>query len=254
MRALSSNPRNVGRRKQSENYSYDFALCLGAIVALSIQIGFDLETRVGAFQSLPLYTIVFFSTLFVCQLIGRHSRLAFPARAIFHILFVIHFSACFLFDAFYEDAVHRRYSLLDADGDNLAYLLHSILPAGLILALAGTIGAIYLAEFFFHNRIRGKSMITVALLFVCAIGAWRSERPTLHAFIASDINDYLNGSPLSRANRSASYPISDYLVPQAILLPGDLHSRRILLFVMESITIKALELECARKPCVFQKF
>ncbi len=176
------------------NYSHGTALTLGALLCLGVQILFDLEHRAGAVYSLPIYAAVFVILLIFCHALSRAGRIRPLAAGLYHTLFVLHFAACFLFDAFYEDALHRRYSLLDADSDNVAYLIHSILPWSVLLSFVASLALAYGFAAVVHRSIRRPRVVSACLLILGSIGAAVADRPALHAFVASDVADYLSGT------------------------------------------------------------
>ncbi|HQI21107.1 MAG TPA: hypothetical protein PLW55_17275, partial [Leptospiraceae bacterium] len=189
---------SLARRSHQARDSFRLGMILAAIVALLVQILFDLERRSGAIAGVPIAAAVFAILLIVFRGVAKVRLLKPVSAAAFHILFVIHFASCFLFDAFYEDAVHRRYSLLDADPDNVAYLFQAILPWTVVISLIVSIVFIYASAFFLHHQIRKPGLLAAAILIAGTVGAVRADRPALHAFVASDVKDYISGSPLGK--------------------------------------------------------
>jgi glucan phosphoethanolaminetransferase (alkaline phosphatase superfamily) len=228
-------------------------MILAAIVALLVQILFDLERRSGAIAGVPIAAAVFAILLIVFRGVAKVRLLKPVSAAAFHILFVIHFASCFLFDAFYEDAVHRRYSLLDADPDNVAYLFQAILPWTVVISLIVSIVFIYASAFFLHHQIRKPGLLAAAILIAGTVGAVRADRPALHAFVASDVKDYISGNPLGKP-ASQNLDVRDYQDASARSLPVSGKYKRVILFVMESITVKELARDCADSSCFPQKY
>lgn len=229
---------------------FGMVLTIAALLVLGLQILLQWEMSGAALASLPVYAFAFLILFMAARLALRVRALRTPGLVVFHALFLLHFSACFLFNAFFEDAVHRRYSLLDADRDNVAYLLNSILPWSVFFWLAVSIAAVYSAAWLFQGRIVRPARWASWMLLAAAAGTWAfHSRPALHAFVASDVKDYFSGTPLPDPSRS-QFDLSDYrgAVPQLV---G--RYPRILLFAMESITVQAMQKECAQKPCVFQR-
>lgn len=221
-------------------------LCVAAVVLLGIESAVLGQT--GAFASLPVYAFAFFSLLIVSAWAARFRLFRRWAAPGFHAAFIVHFGACFLFNAYFEDAVHRRYSFLDADADNLEYLVSAIFHWSVFFWLGAALLAAYCAAWWQGNRITSPRRFAGLLLLVSAGGTWLNDRPALHAFVASDVRDYLAGRTLEASD--VRLPISDYSGgPHAI--QG--RYKRIILFVMESVTAADMERECSQTPCVFEK-
>jgi hypothetical protein len=240
----------VSIRSNLAHSGFGLALTLGAVIALTVQILLQWGMSGTALASIPVYAFAFCVLFIASRLAFRMRILRAPGLFLFHALFILHFSACFLFNAFFEDAVHRRYSFLDADRDNVAYLLNSILPWSVFVWLAVVTAAMYAAAYFLHHRILRPTRWIGWMILAAAFGTWvLQDRPALHAFVASDVKDYLSGTPLPPPSRS-QFDLTDYK-SQAPPIQGKY--RRILLFVMESITVQAMQKECAENPCVFER-
>lgn len=240
----------VSIRSTLAHSGFGLVLTVSALAVLLVQILLQWEMAGAALASLPLYGAAFCLLFFASRLLLRVPVLRTPGLAAYHILFILHFSACFLFNSFFEDAVHRRYSLLDADGDNVAYLLESILPKTVLVWLLIGLTVVYGSAWIFRHIVSNPRRLTAFLFLAAAVGAWNFQsRPALHAFVASDVRDYFSGSLLGPATRS-QFELQDFRGEPAAIQG---RYRRVILFVMESITVNAMEKECSERPCIFQK-
>lgn len=228
------------------------ALIAAAVAALILQDIMEPQAGVRALASIPLYAFIFLCILGLAEILHT-TGLRRTSAWIFHFLFALQFFACFLFDAFYEDAVHRRYSILDADSGNVFYLLGEVIPFTVLSAFAFVLALVYACALLLRRIFTHRSFLTAALGFILTgAAALQADTPTLHAYFLRDMQSYANDAPVTET--ILPVPTDERVFfdkdARAWKLPG--RSKRILLFVMESVTAEVLTQNCREGDCVFQ--
>lgn len=246
-----------------------FAYRLYLIPARSIGqmlLGWGFEVTV--FSTILLFFFVFsFVFSFVLQRLIWSGHLSFLShRFSLHSLFSILFNAFFLsafvlhfaFFFFFAEATWRRYSLLDTDSFQLLYFFTDVLPfTGWLLLIASLIILYFVAHYvsnhlaeieslpsFLHHTLYhagrpghagAAAFLALGGLVSTQIAAAPIDSPV--AYIAVDLYEAFSARSLTidAASPPASYNTWDRPEPET------LRYKKIVVFVMESVTLKALE-------------
>ncbi len=220
-------------------------------MALILQDLLEPQAGLRALASIPLYAFLFFS-IFACGEILQALGLPRAGFFVFHGAFVLHFSACFLFDAFYEDAVHRRYSILDADSGNVFYLLRDVIPVTVVLSIGCVLFLVYALAPFVGQRIVRAVPVAALGMLLSGAGAVQADTPTLHAYFIRDVRSYSEDAPVTDAIRPTVSHERDFADRDILSRTWTGRTKRIVLFVMESVTAEELEESCTGPDCVFR--
>lgn len=179
-----------------------------------------------------------FAALFVVA-----EMLAFLNRRLsawlFHPVYLSYFITTFLFCFFFREAVWRRYSVLDMGPSGIAYFFMHVMPIPGTLFLIGSVAGLY-AISRYVRPIRMHSLAAPIILLVTVGMARNLTGDPLDApvvYIRNDIKEAIDSPSVSPVAPPASSPLNTWKNGSSF------HPRykKIIVFVMESITLKTLK-------------
>lgn len=221
-------------------------------------LGWGFEVTV--FSTILLFSFVF---SFVLQRQTRTGHLSFLSHRfsllslfsiLFNAFFLFAFVLHFAFFFFFAEATWRRYSLLDTDSFQLLYFFTDVLPfTGWLLLIASLIILYFVAHYVSHrlakiDRSSGFSTYarraghTGATAFAAVIGLISSQLyagpiDSPVAYIAVDLREAFSAPSLMIRDTAPPDSYNTWQRPE----PETLRYKKIVVFVMESVTLKALE-------------
>ncbi|MBL8022534.1 MAG: sulfatase-like hydrolase/transferase [Leptospirales bacterium] len=236
---------NTRLHSRKSSTEFQARLVLGATAFFAI---FRLFLPIGdirlAIASLALDVLVFLAIFLLAGL------LAFTGRFrdwIFHLAFLLTFTLTFASYFFFREATIRQYSLFDLSVGSVLYFFTDVLPTSGLLFLVVGLAAIYLLHRWLPSLgYAGTLLVACAIAPLTFLSA--DPRTSLVAHVVSDIQEAAHAENVSPTVERAPFAVQEMNVWERDTPTFRPKYKKILVFVMEQITLSLLMQDSADLP------